>query len=73
MDIETRLILNNLQTILAARSLQTGGQVQQYIDSEVLRLSDPYLPFQSGGLKQSICPLSLLWESHGRVFRFALG
>ncbi len=53
MDIETRLILNNLQTILAARSLQTGGQVQQYIDSEVLRLSDPYLPHNSGGLKDA--------------------
>ena len=53
MDIETRLILNNLQTILALRGMEAGGRVQQYIDSEVLRLSDPYLPFQSGGLKQA--------------------
>jgi len=55
VDIETRLILNNLQIILAFRNLEVGGRVQQYIDSEVLRLCDPYLPFQSasGGLKDA--------------------
>lgn len=53
MDIETRLILNNLQTILAVRGMEAGGRVQQYIDSEVLRLSAPYLPHSSGGLEDA--------------------
>ena len=29
------------------------SQAQQYIDSEVLRLSDPYVPFDTGMLKKS--------------------
>lgn len=36
-----------------ARGLDTGGKVQKYIDSEVLRQSEPYVPFLSGKLKQS--------------------
>ena len=53
MDVETKLLLKSTQVLLAARNLEVGGAVQRYIDSEVLRLSDPYLPFQSGALKQS--------------------
>lgn len=53
MDIETRLLLKNTQAILAARNLETGGAVQRYIDSEVLRLSNPFVPFQGGQLIQS--------------------
>ena len=30
-----------------------GGQVQRYIDSEVLRLSDPYVPMDTGIAKSS--------------------
>ena len=32
---------------------EEGGEVQQFIDSEVIRLSDPYVPFQTGALKNS--------------------
>lgn len=39
--------------LLARRGLQPGGRVQKYIDSEVLRCSDPYVPFLSGQLKES--------------------
>lgn len=39
--------------LLARRNLQPGGKVQKYIDSEVLRCSDPYVPFLSGKLKES--------------------
>lgn len=30
-----------------------GGEVQRFIDSEVIRLSDPYVPFQRGDLRNS--------------------
>ena len=53
MDVETRLLLHATQTLLAARNLETGGAVQRYIDSEVLRLSDPYLPLRDGDLKRA--------------------
>lgn len=39
--------------LLERRGLQPGGRVQKYIDSEVLRYSDPYVPFLSGKLKGS--------------------
>lgn len=43
----------SVNAILAERGLQSGGRVQRYIDSTVLRLSDPYVPFLSGMLKTS--------------------
>ena len=53
MDIETKLLLKSTQVLLAARNLEVGGAVQCYIDSEVLRLSDPYLPLRDGDLKRA--------------------
>ncbi len=41
------------ETAITKRGLQPGGPVQQYIDSEVLRLCDPLVPFDTGALKQS--------------------
>lgn len=39
--------------VLNARGLQASGEVQKFIDSEVLRLCDPLVPFDQGTLKQS--------------------
>lgn len=39
--------------ILRERNLQTGGLVQRTIDSEVLRLCDPYVPKDTGDLIRS--------------------
>ena len=39
--------------LLARRGLQPGGRVQKYIDSEVLRYNEPYVPLLSGVLKRS--------------------
>lgn len=39
--------------LLARRGLQPGGRVQKFIDSEVLRYSEPYVPLLSGKLKES--------------------
>lgn len=38
---------------LQPRLRQNFQMTQQYIDSEVLRLSDPYVPFDTGYLKRS--------------------
>lgn len=39
--------------ILAERNLQTGGAVQRYIDSAVIRYCEPYVPYDSGALMRS--------------------
>lgn len=39
--------------ILQTRGLNPGGDVQVYIDSTVVRLSDPYVSFDSGMLRNS--------------------
>ena len=36
--------------ILAKRNLEMGGAVQKFIDSEVLRLCEPLVPFDQGTL-----------------------
>lgn len=45
--------VNSIQDILRKRGLDKGGAVQRYIDSEVLRLSDQYIPMDTGELKRS--------------------
>lgn len=39
--------------IIRRRGLERGGRVQRFVDSEVLRYSDPYVPFRTGALKRS--------------------
>lgn len=39
--------------ILKARGLDPNGEVQRFIDSEVLRYCEPYVPFDTGTLVQS--------------------
>lgn len=51
MTVSTQL--DSLSAMLGKRGMQARGEVQKYVDSEVLRLSDPYLPFQTGALKKS--------------------
>jgi hypothetical protein len=48
-----KVLFNDTQTMLKDRGLESGGKVQKVIDSEVLRRSDPYVPFRSGALKKS--------------------
>lgn len=47
------LQMNPLNKLLKDRNLQEGGAVQKYIDSEVLRLSDPLIPLDTSLLKGS--------------------
>lgn len=48
-----KAIFNSDETILKERGLEKGGKVQKAVDKEVLRRSDPYVPFRSGNLKKS--------------------
>lgn len=43
----------NMETVLKNHGLNTGGAVQKYIDSEVLRLSEQFVPKDSGELISS--------------------
>ena len=45
--------IEDVNKLLKNRGIEEKGRVQKYIDSEVLRLSDPYVPFIDGGLKGS--------------------
>lgn len=51
--MKARVTMKSTKALLDARGLNTMQRVQKYIDSEVLRLSDPYVPFDTGKLKQS--------------------
>lgn len=53
MKINTKVIMKSPEEILRARGLEEGGAVQQFIDSEVLRLCDPYVPRDQGILIKS--------------------
>ncbi len=48
-----RFKLDSTKDILARRGLEGGGKVQRYVDSEVLRLSEPYTPHRTGALTKS--------------------
>ena len=48
-----RLELDAYETILGRRSLNEGDKAQQYVDSTVLRLCAPMVPFDSGELMWS--------------------
>ena len=48
-----KLLFNTTDTMLKDRGLEPSGKVQKIVDSEVLRRSDPYVPFKTGYLKSS--------------------
>jgi hypothetical protein len=52
-NITVTLNVEPENVLLTRRGLQKGGKVQQYIDSEVQRCTDSYIPFNTGRLKQS--------------------
>ena len=53
MSFKTKVLIHDIQKSIAKRGLEVQGKVQQFIDSEVLRLCDPYVPMDTGQLKQS--------------------
>lgn len=53
MKIKVTVDMKAVEEILRARGLEDGGRVQRFIDSEVLRLCDPYAPRDNGDLIKS--------------------
>lgn len=46
--------LAGTEDILKNHGLQEAGAAQQFFTSEIMRLSDPYVPFRSGPLKNTV-------------------
>lgn len=53
MKVVAKLEMDSTAKILAKRNLQLGGAVQKYIDAEVIRQCEPYVPFDEGVLTAS--------------------
>ncbi len=50
---ELELTLNPTENILRKRGLDKGGAVQRAVDKAVIDLCEPYVPFDTGALKES--------------------
>ena len=44
---------DDVADILKRRNLETNGAVQKMIDNDVLKFSEPYIPFDTGMLRDS--------------------
>lgn len=51
--MQVRINILPTKQMLANHDLETGGKVQQFIDSECIRLMKPYTPFRNGVLEGS--------------------
>lgn len=63
--IKVQLQVAPENVLLARRNLQKGGKAQQYVDSEVTRCCDKYVPLDKGYLKESHSPATVVGS--GRV------
>lgn len=45
--------VSEVQKVLERHGLEKGGRVQAFFTSEIMRTSDPYVPFSSGPLKNT--------------------
>lgn len=52
-SIKVTLKVSPQKELLAKRGLQKGGKAQMYVDSEVLRCCDKYVPMDTSVLKKS--------------------
>lgn len=48
-----KVTMKDVNTMLAERNLGIGKEGQRYVDSEVIRLSHQYIPFDTGMLASS--------------------
>lgn len=53
MSVRVRVHLDPTDKIMLKRSLGKDGRAQQFFSSEVKRISDPYVPFMNGPLKNT--------------------
>ncbi|WP_201750549.1 minor capsid protein [Senegalia massiliensis] len=53
IGFDSKVQMAALNVLLIGRGLEARGRVQRYVDSEVLKLTDKYVPFRDGKLKES--------------------
>ena len=53
MNFNVSIEFKSSGQLLSERGLSSGGLVQRTIDADILRLTDPYVPFDTGVLKNS--------------------
>jgi hypothetical protein len=53
LAVNTSIRMDDAKTILAARGLQPGGRVQQYMTTQLIGIFDGYVPLRTGVLKGS--------------------
>lgn len=51
---DIKIDLSGVENILANHGLNEAGKAQQFFTSEIMRLSDPYVPFRQGTLKDTV-------------------
>ncbi len=64
-DIRVSVELKPANQIIGERGLDKGGRVQRYIDGAVVDFCEPYVPFDTGALKES--PRTCSPPGEGRV------
>lgn len=53
-SISVKLKTQSLKKMLAKRGLEDGGEVQQFIDNEVMRKMEPYMQHDTGQMIKSM-------------------
>ncbi len=48
MPTTVKIDLNDIDDIIIDHGLAPGGDVQKFVTNEILRISQPYMPFKSG-------------------------
>ena len=54
MTINVALKMDSANAIILKRGLQYGGPVQMFFTSEIARMADPYVPMDTGALKNTV-------------------
>lgn len=58
MPLNINCKLAGMDKILSRRNLEDRGRAQEFFTNEVARLSNPYVPFKSGALKDTQVTIS---------------
>ncbi|GAA0103345.1 hypothetical protein UT300012_40620 [Paraclostridium bifermentans] len=58
MPLNINVKMDGIKKILSRRNLEERGRAQEFFTNEVARISNPYVPFKSGTLKDSQVTIS---------------
>lgn len=53
-EVKADIEIDRIYNILKKRGLETNGAIQSLLTNEILRLADPYTPFDNGILKKNV-------------------